>query len=291
MEISAWYPSPSPSHGGRAAWDAAVDWRSAREGWRNESARGTLASRSGGPAGSRYLPLGHHQNSTLPLASRGRVCLRKGCGRQYQPSRWNQRYCGDPECRRLVRRWQAAKRQQQRRRRPEVRQQHAAAEQRRRACRQQESCQVPAEATSSPLPAEEGAWSRSRKNPAAFCDRPGCYEPCRDSCRCQARYCGDDCRRTMRRVRDRERKYLSRKTPSGRLKRRFEYQTRCAARGVGAPHTPARPGLSLADAILAPVGDYRSLADGILSSAVPDEVPADDRKTPADSRPRAPPAP
>jgi hypothetical protein len=47
--------------------------------------------------------------------------------------RWNQRYCQDPECRKEVARWQAAKRQQERRRRPEVRQQQAAAERERRA--------------------------------------------------------------------------------------------------------------------------------------------------------------
>jgi hypothetical protein len=47
--------------------------------------------------------------------------------------RWNQCYCQDPECRKEVARWQAAKRQQQRRRHPEVRQQHAADERERKA--------------------------------------------------------------------------------------------------------------------------------------------------------------
>jgi hypothetical protein len=232
-------------------------------------------------------PLGHRQDSscTLPLASRGRVCLRKGCGRIYQPSRWNQRYCGDSECRRLVRRWQAAKRQQQRRRRPEVRQQQAAAEQRRRACRQQEGCQ------SRRQTAEDRAWSRSRKKSAAFCDRPGCYEPCRGSCRCQARYCGDDCRQAMRRVRDRERKHLGRKTISGRLKRRLEYQARGAPRRAAAPGTAARPPSWASLAVPKTVGDYRNVADSSLSSAAPVEEPADDPKTSADSRPRASPSP
>ena len=32
----------------------------------------------------------------------------KGCGREYQPRRWNQRYCQEPEYRRQVRQWQAA---------------------------------------------------------------------------------------------------------------------------------------------------------------------------------------
>lgn len=236
-------------------------------------------------------PLGHSQHiSSAPLsASRERLCLRKECGRVYQPRCWNQRYCGDPECRRLVRRWQAAKRQQQRRQRPEVRQQHAAAEQRRRARRRQADRQIPAETTSPPDVAEQGAWSRSRKNSAPFCDRPGCYEPRRDSCRCQARYCDDDCRQAMRRVRDRERKHLRRKTPGGRLKRRLEYQARCARR-KGVPRSVARPCSSAADRPSAPVGDYRSVTRCALSSAAEQE-PADDQKTPADSRPRAPPSP
>ena len=41
--------------------------------------------------------------------------MRKGCGREYQPRRWNQRYCQDPECQREIRRWQAARRQARRR--------------------------------------------------------------------------------------------------------------------------------------------------------------------------------
>ena len=61
-----------------------------------------------------------------------RVCLRKGCGRKYQPRRWNQRYCQDPECLRLVRRWQAAKRQAKRRQDEAAKAQHAEAERVRR---------------------------------------------------------------------------------------------------------------------------------------------------------------
>jgi hypothetical protein len=162
--------------------------------------------------------LGHLQHnlpcpgSTSRSRLRPRVCLRQGCGQLYQPSRWNQRYCQDPECLRLVRRWQAAKRQQQRRACPDVRQAHAAAERQRRARRREVSRQVGKPV--SPSAAEDGlpdrAWSRSKKYSAPFCDRPGCYEAVRPSCRCRARYCGDDCRQALRRVRDRERKWLSR---------------------------------------------------------------------------------
>ena len=63
---------------------------------------------------------------------RSRVCLRKGCARVYEPTRWNQRYCKDPGCRREVRRWQAAKRQRVHRRSPENRRKHAKAEAERR---------------------------------------------------------------------------------------------------------------------------------------------------------------
>jgi hypothetical protein len=59
---------------------------------------------------------------------RVRVCLRKGCGRKYQARRWNQRYCQDPECLRLVRRWQAARRQTERRKDAQVKACHAQAE-------------------------------------------------------------------------------------------------------------------------------------------------------------------
>ena len=63
---------------------------------------------------------------------RPRVCLRKGCGRRYQPRRWNQRYCQSPECLRQIRRWQAARRQAKHRQAAEVKARHAQAEKARR---------------------------------------------------------------------------------------------------------------------------------------------------------------
>src|SRR5271170_4259675 len=71
-------------------------------------------------------------SQTVVADDRGRVCLRKGCGRKYQPRRWNQHYCQDPECLRLVRRWQAARRQAQRRQDEAAKAQHAEAERVRR---------------------------------------------------------------------------------------------------------------------------------------------------------------
>ena len=61
-----------------------------------------------------------------------RTCLRKGCIRQYRPTRWNQRYCHDPDCQREVRRWQAARRQAMHREDAAVRFRHAQAERERR---------------------------------------------------------------------------------------------------------------------------------------------------------------
>src|SRR5262249_2336896 len=61
-----------------------------------------------------------------------RKCLRKGCRRTYQARNWNQRYCQDPSCLRLLRRWQAARRQAKRRQDDDVKAQHAEAEKDRR---------------------------------------------------------------------------------------------------------------------------------------------------------------
>ncbi len=58
--------------------------------------------------------------------------MRKGCGREYQPRRWNQRYCQEPECLRQVRQWQAARRQAKHRQDAEAKVRHAQAERERR---------------------------------------------------------------------------------------------------------------------------------------------------------------
>ncbi len=73
-----------------------------------------------------------HGCSARGRRPRPRNCLRKGCGREFQPRSWNQRYCQDPECRRQVNRWLAARRQARRRQHAEVQAQHAQAEKTRR---------------------------------------------------------------------------------------------------------------------------------------------------------------
>ncbi len=170
---------------------------------------------------------------------RPRVCLRKGCESTFQPRCWNQRYCQAAECLRLVRRWQAAKRQRQHRQEAEHRQRHREAErERRKRRRERRFAEADSEHRDQPqMPDKVGAWSRSKNNSATFCDRPGCYDPVRASCRAPARYCGDACRQAVRRVLDRERKWLTRRTYAGQIKRRLEYQ-RSRKRAATLSHPP-----------------------------------------------------
>jgi hypothetical protein len=197
--------------------------------------------------------LGHLQHTLCQLGSTSgrrlgwRMCLRRGCHKVYRARRWNQRYCPDPTCRKLVRRWQAAKRQQQRREQPEVRQAHAAAERERRARRATSARRVvpapDADSSGDQKPEQKQcAWSRSRKQfPTPFCDRPGCYDAVRPSCRCRARYCGDGCRQAIQRVRDRERKWLTRQRSAGGGSSGQEPPDRQARPHTGGPMQPRFP--------------------------------------------------
>jgi hypothetical protein len=165
--------------------------------------------------------MGRTQYNSEPTGTKGRGplrgCLRKGCAGIFLAVRWNQRYCGDSQCRREILRWQAAKRQRTCRQSPESRARHAAAERARRARLRQEqerATQVSEGGPSQPQPAngshQDGAWSRGKMLPLIFCDRPGCYEPVTECSRAPVRYCTCECRGAMRRVRDRERKWLLR---------------------------------------------------------------------------------
>lgn len=227
-----------------------------------------------------------------------RSCLRKGCGRRFQARQYNQRYCREPECLGEVRRWQAAKRQRKCRSQPEARQRHAEAERQRRERRASEARKPSEDETAAVAPEgtpseNSGAWSRSRRHPEIFCNRPGCYEPLRDSPRVRASYCGDDCRAAMRQVRDRERKWLRRKTEAGRFKRRLEYRAaRAKRRGDCAVSGDMAPGRSVArsDGKAGPVLFYRRDGEGSLDSRAPTEVIAHDPQRTLGSRPRPPPA-
>ena len=167
----------------------------------------------------------HDKSNCRCRRPRTRVCLRKGCGRKYQPRRWNQHYCQDPECLRLVRRWQAAKRQAKRRQDEAVQSEHAEAERARR--------QRATSSPQAPKPAEiAAARGHAAKifSPTPMCDRPGCHEPVTKSGRSQAHYCCHACRQAVRRVVDRERKWQFRGTFRGRRAREQEYQAARARR-------------------------------------------------------------
>lgn len=284
-----------PRFGIRRRWGGELECGTGSPGWKGRNEKcpsGFRRVARAAPAGARP-PLGQNQHNLPPASSANnsrfplRTCLRKGCERSFVPHRWNQRYCRDAACRRLLRRWQAAKRQQRRRSRAEVRQQRAAAAKQRRGAMRSagRSSRGPSCSASEPATPSR-AWSRRRKNSASFCDRPGCYEALRAAHRCVARYCGDTCCQTQRRVRDRERKWLRRKTSVGQFKRALEYEARRRARerqrdpAVPVPAPPDRT------AVL----DSRERSDSSVSCRDPQEVPAHDPETSASTRPRPPPA-
>ena len=183
---------------------------------------------------------------------RPRTCLRKGCSCVFQPARWNQRYCQDGECLRQVRRWQAAKRQRVHRTRADNRKRHAEAEARRRQAR---AATASSQAGVSKSDDDAGgAWSRSRKIPTNFCDRPGCYEPLPTHSRAPTRYCTGGCRQALRRVTDRERKWLLRNRYGGRLTQPWEFPEASLPRGL--PRSAA--GVASINTVASPVGDYRA---------------------------------
>jgi hypothetical protein len=177
---------------------------------------------------------------TSPRQPRARLCLRKGCGHKYQPTRWNQRYCQDPECLRQVRRWLAARRQARRRQDDAAKTQHAKAQRARRQ-RAPASPQAPQD----PEVAPARGHAAKILLPTPVCHRTGCYEPPLKSVRNTACFCSPACRQALRRVLDRERKWLLRGTFQGRRARVQEYAA-AGARRCGQQHdtshaTPARP--------------------------------------------------
>jgi hypothetical protein len=224
-----------------------------------------------------------------------RPCLRKGCGRSYQARHFRQRYCRERDCLRELRRWQVAKRQRKRRATAEGRQKHAQAERERRR-RNKDLGSSPGNATPCSHERARGhAKSRAEKIiSGAICDRPGCYEPPRASARRPACYCGGECAAAMRRVQDRERKWKTRKTKAGRLKRRLEYQA--AQRRRGQPrHTARSSDHGDSRQAASPdrghaVGFYGHPAKRTLTSPYPQKAPTHDQQRSAPSQPRPPPS-
>jgi len=233
--------------------------------------------------------LQHTPTSTSSARARPfppRECARKACVRTFPPRHWRQRYCQESNCLRELRRWQALKRQRRRRATPEGRRKHAQAEQERR--RRRAAGEEMSSNDSRHKEKEQRAWSRNKEIPEVFCDRPGCYQAPQSSQRAPARYCGNDCRRVMRRVLDRERKWRSRKRYAGRYKRELEYQrarlrrrNRCGAAANASAHS--------ASARSRAVGGYRAARQERLSCSTWKEGCRDDRETSAGFSPRAPP--
>lgn len=176
----------------------------------------------------------NRRRRTSARRPRPRLCLRKGCGRQYQPRRWNQRYCQDAECLRLVRRWLAARRQAKRRQDDAAKTEHAEKQRARRR-------RVPSPPQALKVPELAAARGHAAKTllPTSLCNRPGCHEPPLKSGRHQACYCCPTCRQALRRVLDRERKWRLRGTFQGRRARDREYQA-ARARRCADQHDPTR---------------------------------------------------
>lgn len=223
-----------------------------------------------------------------------RICLRKGCGRRYVPRRWNQRYCQDPECLRLLRRWQAARRQRRCRAMPQRRQKHAEAQQQRRKQLKANGAKPPGGPTTCCNAQKREAWSRSKnffRGP--LCSRPGCYQPPRHSIRAPACYCDDSCRIAVRRVNDRERKWLARNSSAGRLKRHYEYQAAKAKRRqslASSDRVTLGSEAPYAQHLCGAVVPYSNAPDPPLRWLLSQEVKDHDRETSAGSPARPPPS-
>jgi len=227
-----------------------------------------------------------------------RECHRKGCQRSFLPRQWNQRYCREPECLRLLHRWQAAKRQQRRRSWPESRRQHAQAERQRRIRRREEaharqaerSARISSVTTAGDAPGSR-AWSRSERIVGYFCDRPGCFSPRRPFSRAPAHYCGDLCRQAVQRVRDRERKWKQRKKKAIATRQSYDRSRVWQGPRQRGRHEPTGQATNMSSGRPIPVRDYRDASRAALSSCeTHQEVRKDDRETSAGRRPRAPPS-
>lgn len=242
--------------------------------------------------------MGRYQHNPKfdPVRS-SRTCLRKGCEHVFEPVRWNQRYCQDAECLRELRRWQATKRQRVHRQSAANRQRQAEAQARRRQrARSEMAAGQASSADSRKAPATDGALSRSKAIPGDFCNRPGCYERLPDDSRAPVCYCGGDCRQALRRVRDRERKWLIRKQYKASHRRFGEW--RPSRRQVIDRPSMADNGATATIDNLAPnpVGGYRDDGQQRLSSARFERdqrrrfAEDDDSQTNPDREPRPPPS-
>lgn len=217
---------------------------------------------------------------------RERKCLRKECENCYVPRRWNQRFCQEPDCQRLVRRWQAAKRQRRQRETEAGRKNHRERERGRRELKRQ---QPPNAVATKPHAPANCAWSRSKQIPENFCDRPGCYEETRYSPKVASKYCGDTCREAVARVRDRERKWLMRQASTKTSIPASSYQRQQSSSAAACGSNVLTGGSRNA----IPVFDYRKRRRLRLSSRAHERAhersEVDDHERDSCTRPRPPP--
>jgi hypothetical protein len=132
-----------------------------------------------------------------------------------------------------VKRWQSLRRQRRRRAEEEARKAHQEAEKERRK-RRKEALQNDRNPSENTELREERGHAHEAIPKKSICARPGCYNHPKQSLRTPAIYCCDECRDAVRRVRDRERKWLARASFAGRLKRGIEYESARQKRRSGA---------------------------------------------------------
>lgn len=185
---------------------------------------------------------GHHTGgSDEDPPPRRRRCFRRGCEERFAPPAWSERFCGTPACRAELRRWAAGEVVSGAREagdygvrrcarpgcvvefvarspthrycascRPCVTREQA----RDRGSRRRLRAKTEASQGERAEQARPGRPARRRRHASVDlcqslgrCQRPGCYEPRRDSPRRRSLYCGAECARAVRRVLDRERKW------------------------------------------------------------------------------------
>ena len=133
-----------------------------------------------------------------------RLCLLKGCERSFRPRHPLGRYCSS-DCCGAARRW----------RRQTANRRYRGSEQgkcrrRAQACRYRERVRQRQAADSSPVDSGEG-YPHLQQGADSYCRRPGCYEAFTKTARSPLqKFCSAPCRRALRRVLVRERRWRRR---------------------------------------------------------------------------------
>lgn len=164
-----------------------------------------------------------------------RTCGGGDCGQPFERRSPNQRYC--ESCRRAVSRQQGKRRKQRQRAEEKARRSASAGVE-----AKEPSPRGVVAASVDPAEASEASGHASVEGPSRprICDRPGCYEAPLEQAGQRASYCGPSCARAVRRVLDRERKWRSRGTRVGRLKRRLQARRTAFPAGGGGRSRSAR---------------------------------------------------